>query len=849
MPRSTAINPKTGKRYDWEAAQAAKKADAQEQAALQAQIGLLKRQQRAIEARSSLLTYTQFTMPDPEDPNDLSRSRYEAATFHRKVAAVLDKFLAGELLFDDGRPCTQLIFCMPPRHGKTELATKRLAAQYSGNHPEHDLIVAAAGDDLASDFGADIRAIIHSPQHKQVFPQHKLRRGGNAKDNIQTDKGGRLICAGRGGQINGRGAHLLLIDDLYKDANEARSPTIRDQAWDWLVKVALYRRMGKKLTIITMTRWHSDDIIGRLTDPENPHYNAEEARSWKIIRLPGLAEDDDPLGRKAGEPLWPERYDLDYHLANQRRDPLGFAALTQQRPTVADGILFRRETIQYYDVLPDELRFYASSDHAVGTKQRNDPSCFLKVGIDRQDNIYLIDCIWKRMPTDEAVEAMLAMAGGNMRPLLWWAERGHISKSIGPFLRKRMLETRTYINIVEVTPAVDKEQRAQSIAARVAMGKVLFPKHATWTEKAIGEMLAFPNGLHDDFCLIGATLVTMGDGRTTKAIADVRAGDYVLTRAGARRVLAARQTSPNAPVVRVDLSDGRALTMTPNHPVFVDGKGFVRADALAYGDVVFDERRVQTWRSAERLSRMWSSIKGSAIGVIRKASTGITASISTRLSRDVAFCTGISGKTRTALFQRAVKSIIGMKTRSTTASTISNVFPLAGTERSTSASGQKAITTTRTWSVFANWRMTGTPARKGDPGTGNMGARHGGTASPWRCAAYVAARFGKRISRIASSFATTPAVRVTGVEALTNPAPVYNIAVDAENEFFANGILTHNCDALAYIGLGLQSQFAPARAGTSTDVRKQPEFGTLAWVKWASALQDRQRELDMAGGF
>ena len=236
MPRSTAINPKTGKRYDWEAAQVAKKADAQEQAALQAQIGLLKRQQRAIEARSSLLTYTQFTMPDPEDPNDLSRSRYEAATFHRKVAAVLDKFLAGELLFDDGRPCTQLIFCMPPRHGKTELATKRLAAQYSGNHPEHDLIVAAAGDDLASDFGADIRAIIHSPQHKQVFPQHKLRRGGNAKDNIQTDKGGRLICAGRGGQINGRGAHLLLIDDLYKDANEARSPTIRDQAWDWLVR-------------------------------------------------------------------------------------------------------------------------------------------------------------------------------------------------------------------------------------------------------------------------------------------------------------------------------------------------------------------------------------------------------------------------------------------------------------------------------------------------------------------------------------------------------------------------------------------------------------------------------------
>lgn len=501
------INPRTGKRVAWEEEQRQLNAAAIERQELEKSISLLERQQAILNAREHLLDFTKFTMPDPEDPNDVKLTKYEAAKFHEIVAAELDRFLSGQMKFANGDTCTQLIFCMPPRHGKTELATKRLAAFYSGRNPGHDIIVAAAGDDLASDFGSDVRANMHSPAFKQVFPQHKLRKGGNAKDNIQTDQGGRLIFAGRGGQINGRGAHLLLVDDLYKDATEARSQAVRDSAWDWFVKVALYRRVGKRLTIITMTRWHSDDIIGRLTDPENPHYNEDEAADWKIIRLPGLAEEDDPLGRQPGEALWPEVrkdgscFDVSYHLKNQRRDPLGFAALTQQRPTVADGILFRRENIRRYDPkteMPDDLRYYAASDHAVGTKQRNDRSCFLKGGVDSRDDLYLTDLFWERVPADQAVEAMLTMGGGKNRPIIWWAERGHISKSIGPFLNKRMLETGTYLQVVEVTPAVDKEQRAQSIAARVAMRKVLFPIGPEW-DRAIEELMAFPNGNFDDF--------------------------------------------------------------------------------------------------------------------------------------------------------------------------------------------------------------------------------------------------------------------------------------------------------------------------------------------------------------
>jgi predicted phage terminase large subunit-like protein len=486
MPNPNSINPRTGKRYNF--------VDPQKMAeTFDRQLEAVKRQEAALLARDNLIRYAKFTMPDPAAPNDLTRSLYEPAPFHHAIGRHLEELDRGEF--------TQLILTMPPRAGKSELATKRFVAWFLDRHPTENVAVATYSDTMAEDYGSDIRHILNSPQHKQVFPEFRLRKGGQAKSNIQTDQGGRAVFVGVGGALTGRGAGLLICDDLIKGAEEARSQTMRNQTWEWFTKVAMTRRMSRKLVIIIMTRWHSDDVVGRLTDPENPHYNAIEAAKWKIIKIPAIAEEDDVLGRKPGEPLWPERYDLEFLQSQQRLDPLGFSALYQQSPTVADGILFRRETIQYYtpEQLPSDLRIYCASDHAVGTNQRNDPSCFIKVGVDKQNNIYVLDTIWQRMTTDVAVERMLAMASGDQKPLLWWAERGHISKSIGPFLNKRMLETGTYINLVEVTPAVDKEQRAQSIAARVAMGKVYFPKVSWWTEKAVNEMLSFPNGLNDDF--------------------------------------------------------------------------------------------------------------------------------------------------------------------------------------------------------------------------------------------------------------------------------------------------------------------------------------------------------------
>jgi predicted phage terminase large subunit-like protein len=364
-------------------------------------------------------------------------------------------------------------------------------------------VVAAYGDEFAADIGADVRRNIQSPTHKQVFPKHRLVRGGTAKDRMNTTQGGLLFFVGRGAALTGRGAHLLVLDDLIKDDKEASSQTIRDQAWNWFNRVALTRRMGRKLVIMTFTRWHSDDPIGRLTDPENQWYKESVAKKIKIINLPGIAEEDDPLGRQPGEALWPDgpdKFDEAYLHDFRVRDPLGFASLYQQRPTLAEGDLFKAEGVRLYnpDDLPGNMRWYAASDHALSTDHRRDPSCFGKAGVDQHGHLYLDELFWQRVGPEVAVEAMLNMGTGVRQPLVWWAERGHISKSIGPFLKKRMMETGRIFNVVEVTPIGDKASRAASAVARWNLGMIRLPANAPWTEKFIAELMAFPNGNHDD---------------------------------------------------------------------------------------------------------------------------------------------------------------------------------------------------------------------------------------------------------------------------------------------------------------------------------------------------------------
>jgi predicted phage terminase large subunit-like protein len=445
-------------------------------------------------ARSNLLDFTKMTMPDPDDPDDSNKSRYAPVRHHEVIAAALEEVDKGTI--------QRLIITMPPRHGKSELASRRFPAWFLGKDPYRHTIFATYNEDTARDFGRAVREIVQMPVFQQVFPGCQLRKGSASAELLQTIEGGQAMFVGRGGSLTGRGADLLVIDDPIKDREEAESKATRDKLWAWFTDVAMSRLMsvGSRVVII-MTRWHEDDLIGRLTDPRNPHYKEDEAKHWKVLALPALAVANDPMGRKIGEALWPQRFDVAFLNRSKTLNPRGFAALYQGSPAPDDGEFFRREWMKGYmpHELPKDLTIYCASDHAVSAAQDRDATVLLPVGVDSEDNIWILpDVWWRRAETDDVVEGMIDMMERH-RPMYWWAERGHISKSIGPFLRKRMQERGIYAAIDEVVPVKDKQTRAQAIRARMAMGKVRFPKFAGWWSDAEDELMKFPSARHDDF--------------------------------------------------------------------------------------------------------------------------------------------------------------------------------------------------------------------------------------------------------------------------------------------------------------------------------------------------------------
>lgn len=293
--------------------------------------------------------------------------------------------------------------------------------------------------------------------------------------------------------------NCLVIDDPVKNREAAESATNREAVWDWYTSTAYTRLAPGGGVLVILTRWHDDDLAGRLLKKQ-----AEgEGDEWVVVEYPAQAVHDE-LFRKRGEALHPERYDSEALERIKRAvGPRDWQALYQQNPTPEDGDYFSKGMFQWYgsqDIPPySELNFYTAWDFAIGEKEQNDRSVGVTVGVDKHDHTYVVDIQAGRWGTMELVDKVLEVYK-TWRPAITGLERGHIEMTLRPFLDKRIREERlTSFYIEELKPGVrDKVARARSIQGRMQQGLVYFRKNCNATADLVAEMMRFPNGVHDD---------------------------------------------------------------------------------------------------------------------------------------------------------------------------------------------------------------------------------------------------------------------------------------------------------------------------------------------------------------
>lgn len=406
----------------------------------------------------------------------------------------------------DRKSFKRLILMVPPRHGKSQIVSRLFPAWMLGRNPNEQIITSSYADSLASDMNRDCQRIMTSEAYKYVFPKSALSSKkdpgivqNSSRFDIQGFKG-YYKSAGVGGGITGAGCTVGIIDDPVKNAEEADSPTYRNKAWEWYTTTFKTRFEPGCIEIICQTRWHEDDLTGRILGIY------EHDLQTKIICLPAIAERWEPH-RKPGEPLWPGKYDLTA-LTEKKKDvgSRSWLALYQQRPAPDEGGLIKKAWFGYYDLTtfamqPDErVNFYF--DTAYTDKEKNDP-CAGIAYVKRGNDFYVLECLDKWLDFTAQTEWIQQFTedNGYSRNSLIRVEPKATGKSLVQVLRKH-----TNLNIKEgPAPKDSKVARVNSVSAVIEAGRVLLPQRANWTENFLLQCASFPNAAHDDMvdCLTG----------------------------------------------------------------------------------------------------------------------------------------------------------------------------------------------------------------------------------------------------------------------------------------------------------------------------------------------------------
>lgn len=426
---------------------------------------------------------------------------FQQGWFNRIIATELQQFYFDVMAGKQPR----LIIQAPPRSGKSELFSRRFPAWAFGQNPNLQMIAASYSADLSSRMNRDVQRIIDSEEYAGVFPETSFSSNTSASINSQKNirnseifeiagYSGSYRSAGVGGGITGMGADIAIIDDPVKDAKEANSQTYRESVWDWYTSTFYTRLSPKSGILLGMTRWHEDDLAGRLlADMKNG------GDQWRVVSFPAIAEEDEEY-RKEGDALHPERYDLT-HLTKIKKavGTQTWNALYQQRPSSKGGDVIKRAWFKRYSVLPLMRRVIIAGDTAQKVKQHNDFSVFIVAGIGIDGGLYIIDLIrgkWEAPELERKLEDIWNKYRASHKAQSVYIE----DKSSGTGLIQSIQRKRN-IPIKGVQVDADKYTRVLGIQGFIESGYVFLPDGAEWVEDFLSECEKFTatdSHKHDD---------------------------------------------------------------------------------------------------------------------------------------------------------------------------------------------------------------------------------------------------------------------------------------------------------------------------------------------------------------
>lgn len=412
-------------------------------------------------ARKNLLNFTKTTLQG-----------FEIEPYHKNYYNLLDHFAKGDI--------KRLIVTMPPQHGKSEGSTRRLPAYLLGINPDLKIALASYNSTFASKFNRDVQRIIDTPQYHDIFPETRLNRSTvvtvssnylrNSLEFEIVDKKGSLKAVGRGGALTGNKVDIMIMDDLYKDYMEANSPIIRDTVWDWYTTVVDSRLHNNSQQLIVFTRWHEEDLIGRLETMgkvktiesiEDVYNTPLKHDEWFKVNFEAIKQGDSTEidDRENGQALWPGVHSKESLLSTMEMDVEKFNCLYQGNPESKEGLLYSK--FKTYKELP-ELKIKKNYTDTADTGQDKLNSIVYGIPVAKEDkHIYILDVIYTDKPMEETEPMTIDLLNRNK------VNVANIESNNGGRGFARVVQEGTKTNVQWFHQSANKEARIFSNSATV----------------------------------------------------------------------------------------------------------------------------------------------------------------------------------------------------------------------------------------------------------------------------------------------------------------------------------------------------------------------------------------------